>query len=341
MAVRSRPQLCAATHCALPGRHAPGCPTAAGQRGPRCRGCLPAVAADGLRLCAHCTDRLGEDARRAAQLYADLVYALIRRRRGEVSGSSTGAPVPDDDVMDARAEIRAVLLGLAEKVAARRGIYGPHERYVHRLPEGMYGPAEIRTRRTENLPVVADWLHVHRQWMAAHPAAADVARALRDAAGNRRAYALAYASGTDRLYIGQCPLLVRVEDEHGIPAEQPCDTRLYQHPDLALILCAGCGAEDTVEQWRRWIVPVAGGHVDVYAAAADLAMMWLRPVDPALLRQWAARGRVSPVMEPDPAYPARERPARDGRGRTLYPLDALREYARSIWGDAAGSRRAH
>src|SRR5207244_1041955 len=114
------------------------------------------------------------------------------------------------------------------------------------------------------------------------------------------------------------------------------------YPDAPLILCAGCGTEETVEQWQRWMVPAGQGVVDAYAAAADLSLRWCRPVDPAAIRQWASRGRVCPVMEADPGdhRGIRERPVRDRRGRTLYALDELRAYARSIWGDEPVLRRA-
>ena len=158
----------------------------------------------------------------------------------------------------------------------------------------------------------------HAVWLAAHRAADEHARDLRDVAGDPRTRRLAYPAGTDRLYIGDCPLLVT--DLDGV--ESVCATRLYQYADQHLIGCTGCGTDETVEWWQTRICGDASATVDAYAGAADLSMRWRRPVDPALIRKWASLGRV-------------QRLGKDERQRTLYDLAELRKYAESLWCVAA------
>jgi hypothetical protein len=81
--------------------------------------------------------------------------------------------------------------------------------------------------------------------------------------------------------------------------------------------------------------------VDAYAGARALSRSWFRPVDPALIRKWQERGKVTPIMEVDPDAPEPEegkepatRIKRDRQHRTLYPLAGLRAAAAKAWGEA-------
>ncbi|MGN9802050.1 hypothetical protein [Micromonospora sp. L32] len=291
--------LCIADHCGIPHQHIADCPNP-----DVCRGCLPRPAADGLRLCEVDVRRMAEDARTAAVLHEDLALTLIRRGRGgeRVAGSSSGAPVPDDEVMEARQAIRSTLVSLCRLVLEERGIGQP----------------------ADDVPAMAAYVERHHVWLAAHPAADEHARDLRDVAGDPRTRRLAYPAGTDRLYIGDCPLLVTVLTT--VPfspgTQEVCGTRLYVYGDSQLILCSGCGTEETVEWWQRELVGEAAALVDAYLASADLSMRWGREVTPAMLRKWAYDGKVN-------------RAGQDGKGRTLYDLNELRGHAEKLWAQVA------
>ncbi|MEV7267078.1 hypothetical protein AB0N38_26300 [Micromonospora aurantiaca] len=308
--------LCVAEHCYTPRQHGPACP------GGDCRGCLPRLAADGLRLCSVDVRRLVEDARTAAVLHEDLALTLIRRGRGgeKVAGSSSGAPVPDDEVMEARSAIRATLVALCRVILNERGIGWP----------------------ADEVTAMSAYVEQHHVWLAAHPAADEHARDLRDIASDPRTRRLAYPAGSDRMYIGDCPLEVTVIDPepHTPPRREVCGERLYVYGAHHLVHCAGCDTEETVEWWQKQLVGEATALVDAYAGAADLAMRWNRPVDPALIRKWASLDK--PRVERLPADfigPPRcvvvASKGKDERGRTLYELDALRRYAEVLWGASA------
>ncbi|MEV0726019.1 hypothetical protein AB0I37_24975 [Micromonospora purpureochromogenes] len=285
--------LCVADHCGILNQHSEQCP------GQGCRGCLPRLAADGLRLCEVDTRRIGEDARTAAVLHEDLALTLIRRGRGgeKVASSSSGAPVPDDEVMEARSAIRATLASLCRMIAEERGSHLP----------------------ADAIEAMGAYVAHHAVWLAAHGAAGEHARDLRDVAGDPRTRRLAYPAGTDRLYIGDCPLLVADLDGGN---EGPCGTRLHVFGDSAFVLCSGCGTEETVEWWQRAIVGDAPVEVDAYSAAADLSLRHRREVTPAMLRKWAFKGAVTPL-------------GRDGKGRTLFDLNELRGHAEKLWAPVA------
>ncbi|MEU6204577.1 hypothetical protein ABZ814_13430 [Micromonospora musae] len=281
--------LCVADHCGIPNRHGEHCP------GGDCRGCLPRQAADGLYLCEVDTRRLAEDARTAAVLHEDLTLVLMPGgwARGErVASSSTGAPSVDAEVVEARSAIRATLVSLVRIIAAERGSHLP----------------------VDAIEALAAYVAHHAAWLAAHGAAGEHSRDLRDIAGDPRTRRLAYPSGNDRLYIGDCPL--KVTDLDGV--ESVCVARLYAYGDQPLILCGGCGTEETVEWWQHRIVGEATRLVDAYAGAAELAMRHARPVDPALIRKWASLGKV-------------QRHGQDVKGRTLYDVEELRRYAAQVW----------
>jgi hypothetical protein len=337
--------LCALPCCAIRNRHLPSCPG-----WEKCWGCQPARAADGLNLCERDLDRIPEHATRAAKVYADLAQTLIRRGNGgESRGSSSGAPIPDEDVSAARAQIRETLLGLARRICRERGVSMPGARVamgatiIRTRFDGSTvtdedGNVMTRTAVRPSTPMepLAAFVGTHKRWIAALPDAGAVAEQLRELARpGSDAWRLAYPSSTSRLYIGDCPWLVT--DLDGV--ESVCATRLYWDGEAPLIRCEGCETDETIEQWQRWIVGEHGGEVDNFAAAADLSLRWSRPVDPSLLRKWAQRARLAGreimVLELDPADPVgvKMRPRRDEKRRVLYDLAAVWDEARRIWGD--------
>lgn len=317
----SEAMSCEAT-CAMHGRHTFGCVDH-----DACRGCLPRLAVDGLRLCPVHVERISEDAVDAPILYDDLALVLVRRGKdGEkTSGSASGAPVPDEDVMEARAAIRSTLIQLTKVITWERGLTAPTV-------------VRNRVEYVDTSPIALGAFIVrHATWLAAHRSAGRYADLLHEAVrGDARR--IAYPSGSDRMYVGDCPLLVRGLD--GV--ERVCGTRLYQAPDQPLIQCGGCDTDETVEQWQKWIVGETSGVTDAYAVAAHLALRWMRPVDPALIRQWSHRGHIHPVMEPDPTdlTGQRIRIVTDHKGRTQYDIGGVVAYAESIWGPSLARRRA-
>jgi hypothetical protein len=333
--------LCAAPHCNIRNRHRDTCPDP-----DQCWGCLPRWAADGLRLCDVDTRRLAEDAARCADLYAGLEQQIIRDggsgEREKTSGSSTGAPVPDDDVMENRGKIRALLMAIVRLITEQRGVTWPNIRYLARLPEGVEGPRAIGRRRTEELPALAAFITRHAEWLAAHRYGPTIARDLRSTAGDGRLWGMAYPAGSDRLYVGDCPAILVDDDGNDLTGDdgQPviCGRRLYQYPDQPLITCTGCGIEETIEQWRRWLVGDAAGQADAYMIASHLSQTWMRPVDPAAIKKWAQRGHLAAVTEDDGE--GGQRLLRDGKNRTQYRIAEALEYAESLWGPPAVVRRA-
>ena len=174
MTDRARP-LCAAPRCRIPGRHGEDCPG-------DCRGCHPALAADGLRLCGHCAKRIGTDAVKLAELYDEL--ELMLRPAGGTGGGHGqpgSASPPRDAVVAIRTEIRHVLVGWVRLIAEERGI---------RLP-------------ADRLDALGAFAARHADLLAASDYAADAADELRQLAG--RAWGLAYPNGTRRLRVGPCP----------------------------------------------------------------------------------------------------------------------------------------
>jgi hypothetical protein len=284
--------LCVSAFCGVPRRHRDNCEDA-----DACRGCLPAQAADGLYLCQWCLRRLSHDAFRAAWLFESLGVVLTGGgRAGDGGVRSGGDPGIDLNpaMLEAREAIGTTLVALVRLVVEERGVATP----------GASPPA------------MATFLARHAQWLAAHRAADEHARDLRDIATDARTFRLAFPSGSDRLYIGRCPL--RAASGDGV-----CGARLYQRADEPLLTCPGCEVFAVVQWWQRQLVGQAGdGIADAYIVAAMLSVQWSRPVLPSLLRVWAHRGHVA-------------RHGRDDRGRVLYDLGECRAYARRIWGAAA------
>lgn len=210
--------LCAAPRCRIPGRHGEDCAD------PDCRGCLKARAADGLRLCLHCADRIAVDAVKAASMDPALALALTPQgepgRRGDHGGITLS-----DAALDARTMLRAVLTSWCRMVAEERGISLPV---------------------TDTPMALGAYIATHARWLAAHPAAGECADEMADLA--RQTHAAAYPSGTRVIPVGPCPAMVD---------EQPCagQIRALLRTDASLLPSAV--ACDTVpehmwtpDQWR-------------------------------------------------------------------------------------------
>jgi hypothetical protein len=311
-------QLCVAPHCVLPGTHATD--GEAEHDYTTCRGCAPALAADGLYLCGHCLRTMERDAWKAAQLYAALGQALAGGGRADSGpgGSSTGVDL-NDAAVEARGTIRATLVGLCRMIAEERGIGLPEDRVV----------------------AMAAYVSTHARWLAAHAAADEHARDLRDVATDGRSWRVAYAVAGDRTLIGLCNRPQTAED--GDPV--PCGTRLYVREGADWVTCDGCGAEGTVRWWRWELCAAADALevVDAYEAASLLSWRWARPVDPGLVRKWGQRyddaGMLRKLIEVTPLGAVEREwvegePLKDRVGRVLFVLAMLERRAERMWGPA-------
>lgn len=331
---KTRP-LCAAPHCNIRNRHRDTCPDPE-----NCWGCLARWAADGLLLCDLDVRRLAEDATKAADMYLGLEAGIIRSGGGErekTSGTSSGAPVPDDEVLELRTRIGALLNAVTRLVADERGITrpvigatAPDQATRHR------DPAALVAHRADDPRPAAAFIAKHAEWIAAHRYGPTIARDLRNIAGDGRAWALAYPAGSDRMYVGDCPAIIPGKNGG---EEEVCGARLYQYAGQPLITCSSCGVEDTIEQWRRWIVGESKGQGDAYMIAAHLAQTWMRPVDAAAVKKWAQRGHIEAVTVIDPDAPDGKRLLRDAKNRTVYEIESALAYAELIWGPSAVLRR--
>lgn len=330
--------LCAASYCAVPGHHQPDC-----DQLETCRGCLPARAADGSMLCRLEIDRrLAEHADRAARLYPLLGEQLMPHRVGSgPSGTSTGAPIPNERIIELRTQIQTTLVDIARIIVDRRGVRGPLRWTIRRLPDGSARQVQVATG---NRTALAAFIGKHAEWLAAQPDAGAIADRLWEIGrhpdrqyGASDAWRAAFPAGPERLYVGPCPLPVReADDSIGV-----CGERLYQVPGEPLVQCSRCGRADTIEEFHRLIFGQNdSAEVDAYAAASRLATVWFRDVDASLIRKWAQRardaGRELMVLEPDPGDPSGEqtRPKRDGRHRVLYVYARVVDEAVRHWGPA-------
>lgn len=183
--------LCRSPYCGLPGRHRTDCDT------PTCRGCLPAHAADGLMLCAVDTRRLGENAVKAAELHGELELALKASGSGGHSNNKPGSGTPPRDaVVEMRATIRHTLVSWCRLIAEERGFALP----------------------ADEVTAMGGYVARHAEWLAATDYAGEAAGELTDL--TRRAWGLAYPSGTRRLMVGPCPLCGGVPANNGWVVER-------------------------------------------------------------------------------------------------------------------------
>jgi len=199
----AEPLLCLLQSCRIPGRHGEDC------EGGDCRGCQRARAADGLRLCTRDTERIGQDAIAAAELYDELALRLAGGSgSGEpVSGTSDTTRLPNPAAVEARATVRHVLVGWCRLISEERGFLLP----------------------PDTVEAMAAYIMVSATWLAATDYAAEVADELRDL--RRQAWRVAYPSGARVIEIAPCPqpgcggtvkAIVRPKDSL-LPSELVCD----------------------------------------------------------------------------------------------------------------------
>jgi hypothetical protein len=150
--------LCASPRCSIRNRHTSDC------TGAECVGCLPRQAADGLYLCQMHTDRVGQDALTIALRYTDLgrVLTASTSALGDiVSGSKkeTGLQL-NDRAAEMRMVIRHRLVATVRMISEERGFGLP----------------------ADHVPAMARYIAANARWIAAHPAAGDLADELAETA---------------------------------------------------------------------------------------------------------------------------------------------------------------
>lgn len=237
---------CASPVCVpLRARHVPACESDLSSVD--CPGCLPRLAADGLRLCARCADLVAEDPATLVVRFRDLGRVLT-------GGSGTGERVTasrDPNVklnqaaVDARHEIRAELVGLVRLIVEERGVSLPTLSRVAVRPDGFIGPMPLQRFADSSLPALGRFVARHGEWLAAHRSAGEFAAGLRDLV--RETYSVAFPSGL-RMFP------VTLPRPRGVPGRAPvapCPERVrrrvafavdrWGHASevLGLVACAG------------------------------------------------------------------------------------------------------
>lgn len=224
--------LCASPRCKPPGRHGTECK--ADEKTP-CRGCLPARAADGLRLCWHCTNRIGRDAIEAATLWSELGLALVGGGVGdEIRQKNPGAGLNlKDKVVNHRTLIRHRLVSWTLLVTEERGFAVPDD----------------------NIRALGAFLAGQAEWLAAQDFAGEAVDEIAELVETGRS--LRQPSGTRIIEIGPCPRTVTAED--GEEATwRPCAgvVRALLRTEASLLPSAiQCDADDehtwASHQWRH------------------------------------------------------------------------------------------
>lgn len=222
--------LCAVDPCVIPKRHLDSC-----EDRPECGGCLPGLAADGLRICAHHARRLGADILTLAARHRQL--GLVLTGTGQPGERTSGGNKNPNITLNLRAaalrrDIEALLTRLARLVASQRGFGWPTESWktIAERPYGFVGPMPTvtHTRHTFRIPALAQLVARSAEWLAAHDRAGEHAAQLGDLA--RRAFRSAFPTGTrvfelpglDGERLLACPHVIESED-----GEQACPGNLW------------------------------------------------------------------------------------------------------------------
>ena len=230
--------LCVSPRCRSLGQHTPDCAD------DTCRGCQPRQAADGLALCHVCTRRLGEDIAAVGQLHAELGLVLTMPERGgeRVSGGGVARSLNlNERAIACRSQIHGVLSSWARIVVEERGWTPPID-----------APAAL-----------ASFLRRDVEWLAAHPAAGEIAAVFGELA-HGEPYRVAYPTGARSFDVAPCP----IRDEGG---DWHCDGHIrviLRRTDSLLPSELVCSADGT-HRWNSsaWVKLGRKLHADRAGAA--------------------------------------------------------------------------
>lgn len=195
--------ICATPACALPRRHRPGCNSEA------CRGCRPARAADGSKLCRLHTSRLAPDAIDAALVWAELALNLTGGGGGRYSEIRTSNPQPglsiNEKIAEHRQTIRNTLVSWTKLISDDRRIELPWRYVLISLPPGVYGPHKrVRTINHRTI-ALGRFIATHALWLAQQAPEISGAASTELADLVRTGRALQQPSDTRIVEIGPCP----------------------------------------------------------------------------------------------------------------------------------------
>lgn len=238
---------------------------------------------DQAYLCQRCGDILLRDVGRVADLRAALDDALARRtridrppapRRPEApdEGAALGAeetlrvqPMPVDlDAAGHILELRRVLVGWADWIAAQRGLLRPLDTWQ----------------------ALGGWLADQVEWLRHHPQGPEAAAEI----GAVVARVMRYVDRPPaRWYAGPCatPFI----DDDGLLQE--CQEDLYPESGARVIQCPACQAVHDLDYRREWLLAAAEdrlAHAELIARA--VTTLDAQRVTSSQVRGWAHRGRL-------------------------------------------------
>jgi hypothetical protein len=199
-----------------------------------------------VRVCLWHLAKLGEDPIQLADLYDEIGLRLAGSASAGEKTSGTRNPglALDDRAVEMRDEIKAVLTSWASMICEERGWTPPADDIVH--------VAAVVVRAAP--------------WLAAHGAAADASSELRDLV--RRAYSVAYPSGSRVFEVAGCPMHAFVGEarhclrcghpaEHGMHVQHDCDGKIraiVRRTDSLLPSSLECDTDES-HTWPadRWL----------------------------------------------------------------------------------------
>lgn len=237
------------------------------------------------RICGACSSELRRELEAVPGLVEDLDLAISRQTRltgGRVGGHSPEKPLAwNERASEAADHLAAILLGWARVlVASVNVLHGPTcGGCAH--PSCMY--ADLGREPHRHPAHVAAWLHRHAGALIAHPAGPDAVEEILVAVRNAR-----WATDSpprDLVYAGPC---------------NECDADLYARPDASRVACRWCRDEDgdrlvyDVQDRRKWMQQALEDWELTAPAIARALTSLIRPIKPALLHTWVARGRLLP-----------------------------------------------
>lgn len=239
-------------------------------------GCLGNVLADLRTVCEQAVDEHGMPVRNLAD---ELTVTFTRSNRttaARVGGRSAGTPLPwHEAAADATFRLRSVLGTWASRL---------HLLYSPRLPDptdptGYFQPPPDYTADVRSL---AAWLLRHPTWVAQHPDAADLYRAV--TAAVQDAWRV-IDRAPDRWYAGPCSV-------------KDCPGHVFGEPDAAAGSCSVCRSTYDMAQRRAFLFERARDYV---LSAAELSralpVLFGVAINRKTVSTWANRGllRVADV----------------------------------------------
>lgn len=250
------------------------------------------------QVCGACSQELVRDLADVPSLAHHLDLALTRQSRmggGDGGRRDAETPLPwDERAREAGFVLRSSLVGWVRLLSEHvRSIEGPMCGHECGHPTCEY--IDLTRGPVDDLAAIARWLIRHVKVLLLHEAAGEAAEEILDAVRQARR---AVDRPPDRLYAGPC---------------DQCGADMYARLGAAVVACPVCVGEDG----RRPRYQVRERRAGLLAEAAELLLpapdvaraltSLVRPIAPALLHTWVARGKLVPRSV-------------DARGRSLFKV---------------------